>query len=152
MVEQITQIDEIIDRYDAKKESLVQILLDLQGEFRWLSKSVLTRTAERLDVTVAQIYHVATFYKHFSLVPQGRHQISVCCGTACHVRSAERLLERVTQTLGVAPGGTTADEKFSLHTVNCLGCCALGPVMMVDGEYLSNPSTQELEALAERLE
>jgi NADH-quinone oxidoreductase subunit E len=148
----MTQTDRIIERYGAKKEALVQILLDIQKELRWLPKPVLKRTAERLGVTLTQIYNVVTFYKHFSLVPQGRHQMSVCLGTACHVRGANQLLDRVTKTLRVAPGETTEDEKFSLHTVNCVGCCALGPVMVVDGEYISNPNTQELEKLAEQCE
>jgi NADH-quinone oxidoreductase subunit E len=150
MTDQITQTDKIIDRYGAKKEALVQILLDVQKELRWLPKPVIKRTAERLGVTLTQIYNVATFYKHFSLVPQGRHQLSVCVGTACHVRGANRLLERVSKTLTVAPGESTDDEKFSLHTVNCVGCCALGPVMVVDGEYMSNPNTEELEKLSAR--
>ncbi len=152
MADQLALTDKIIDRYSSAKESLVQILLDLQKELRWLPKSVLKRTAERLGVTLAQIYHVATFYSHFSLVPQGRHQMSVCVGTACHVRGADRLLDRVERTLGVASGGTTEDEKFSLHTVNCVGCCALGPVLVVDEEYTSNPSTGELEKIVQRCE
>jgi NADH-quinone oxidoreductase subunit E len=152
MADEITKLDEIIERYGSKKEALVQILLDAQKEFRWLSRPVLQRTAERLGVTLAQLYNVATFYKHFSLVPQGRHQMSVCLGTACHVRGASQLLNRVSQTAGVAPGETSADEKFSLHTVNCVGCCALGPVMVVDGEYMSNPTTAELEKLLAQCE
>lgn len=152
MVDQITRTDEIIDRYGAKKEALVQILLDVQKELRWLPKPVIKRTAERLGVTLPQIYNVATFYKHFSLVPQGRHQMSVCVGTACHVRGATQLLDRVTKSLSVAVGETTSDDKFSLHTVNCVGCCALGPVMVVDGEYMSNPTTEELEKLSARCE
>jgi NADH-quinone oxidoreductase subunit E len=103
-------------------------------------------------VTLREIYNVATFYKHFSLVPQGRHQMSVCVGTACHVRGAQKLLGRVSGVVGIQAGGTSKDEKFSLHTVNCVGCCALGPVMTVDGEYLSNPTTEELEKVVETCE
>lgn len=145
MTEPISVADRIIDDYGAKKEALVQILLDVQKELRWLPREVLLRVGSRLDVTLNQIYHVATFYKHFSLVPQGRHQMSVCLGTACHVRGAKQLLDRVSSVVKVAPGETSKDEKFSLGTVNCVGCCALGPVMTVDGEYLSNPTTEELE-------
>lgn len=149
MADPISCTDQIIDRYGAQKEALVQILLDVQKEVRWLPRSVLKRVSERLGVGLSQIYHVTTFYKHFSLVPQGRHQMSVCLGTACHVRGANQLLERVSSVVKVAPGETSADEKFSLHTVNCVGCCALGPVMTVDGEYLSNPTTEELEKVVE---
>lgn len=148
MADPISATDQIIDRYGAKREALVQILLDVQKELRWLPRNVLKRLSERLGVSLNQVYHVATFYKHFSLVPQGRHQMSVCLGTACHVRGAKQLLDRVSNVIGVVAGETSKDEKFSLHTVNCVGCCALGPVMTVDGEYLSNPTTQELEKVA----
>jgi NADH-quinone oxidoreductase subunit E len=152
MVDPILTADPIIDRYGAKREALVQILLDVQKQLRWLPRSVLNRVAARLSVPLAQVYNVATFYKHFSLVPQGRHQMSVCLGTACHVRGATQLLSRVTKVVGVEPGDTSDDEKFSLQTVNCVGCCALGPVMAVDGEYLSNPTTEELEDVVRRCE
>lgn len=148
----LTPVDRIIDRHGAKAEALVQILLDVQKELRWLPRDVLRRVADRLGVSIREIYNVATFYKHFSLVPQGRHQMSVCVGTACHVRGAQKLLDRVSGVVGVKSGGTSPDEKFSLHTVNCVGCCALGPVMTVDGEYLSNPTTAELEKVVEGCE
>ncbi len=148
----LTPVDRIIDRYGAQKESLVQILLDVQKELRWLPRDVLRRVSDRLGVTLREIYNVATFYKHFSLVPQGRHQMSVCVGTACHVRGAQKLLDRVSNVVAIQAGGTSKDEKFSLHTVNCVGCCALGPVMTVDGEYLSNPTTEELEKVCETCE
>ena len=148
----LSPVDRIIDRYGAKPEALVQILLDVQKELRWLPRNVLKRVSERLGVALREIYNVATFYKHFSLVPQGRHQMSVCVGTACHVRGAQKLLGRVSGVVGIQAGGTSKDEKFSLHTVNCVGCCALGPVMTVDGEYLSNPTTEELEKVVDTCE
>jgi len=148
----LSPVDRIIDRYGAKQEALVQILLDVQKELRWLPRNVLKRVSERLGVALREIYNVATFYKHFSLVPQGRHQMSVCVGTACHVRGAQKLLDRVSGVVGIKAGGTSSDEKFSLHTVNCVGCCALGPVMTVDGEYLSNPNTEELEKVVDSCE
>jgi NADH-quinone oxidoreductase subunit E len=117
----------------------------VQNEYRWLSKPTLERTSERLGLPLNYVYRIATFYKHFSLVPKGRHSMLVCLGTACHIRGAVRLLDRVTQALGVRPGQTTTDEKFTLSTVNCLGCCALGPVMVVDNEYISNPSAKEIK-------
>jgi NADH-quinone oxidoreductase subunit E len=146
------KVDLIIDKYGANKEKLVQILLDVQDEYRWLSKATLKRCSQRLDVPLAYVYNVATFYKHFSLVPKGRHSMHVCVGTACHVRGAERLIDRVGQATGIQPGETTKDEKLSLDTVNCLGCCALGPVMVADDEYLSNPTTKDIERIVEEAE
>ncbi|MBN1863126.1 MAG: NAD(P)H-dependent oxidoreductase subunit E [Dehalococcoidales bacterium] len=147
MVQELAKIDQTVDKYHGDRNYLIQILLDIQRENRWLPRDALIWISEKLDVPLSQIYHIATFYKAFSLVPQGRHSVSVCTGTACHVRGAPRLLEKVTDTLKIRPGETSSDQRFSLSTVNCLGCCALGPVMVVDDEYHSNPSTEEMEKL-----
>lgn len=152
MAQELEKIDQIIDNYDSNSESLIQILLDIQREFRWLSKDILIRVCEQLNIPLTLAYNLATFYKHFSLLPQGRHSMSVCLGTACHVRGANRLLERVSKVIGVEQGQTTSDEKFTLSTVNCLGCCALGPAMVIDGEYKSNPDTKELEKITAGLD
>ena len=135
-------------RQISDKSALIQMLLTLQSENHWLSKDTLMWVSDRLGVPLTQIYHTSTFYKAFSLVPKGRHSVSVCLGTACHVRGAPRLLDKVIETLKVRPGGTTRDMRFTLNTVNCLGCCALGPVMVVDGQYYSKPSTKEIEQVA----
>ena len=152
MLYSLTPVDKIIDGYGADKEALVQILLDIQDEILWLSRDTLLHTANRLGLPMNQLYNVTTFYKHFSLVPQGRHAVSVCVGTACHVRGATRLLDRVAQGLKLAPDETSADEKFTLKTVSCLGCCALGPVMVVDGKYMSNPTSNEIAEIVEECE
>jgi NADH-quinone oxidoreductase subunit E len=148
MAQVLTKTDAIVEKYGGDKSKLIQILLEIQREKRWLSEADLQAVSDNLDVPLAQVYHIATFYKAFSLVPKGKHSISVCLGTACQVRNAPRLLDRVVQAFGVKPGHTSADLRFSLDTVNCLGCCALGPVMMIDGEYFSKPSNEELERLA----
>ena len=148
----LAKVDQIIDGYGADKEALIQILLDIQHEFRWLSRETLLHTADRLGLPMNQLYNVTTFYKHFSLVPQGRYAVSVCVGTACHVRGATRLLDRVVQGLKLSPDETSADEKFSLKTVSCLGCCALGPVMVIDGKYMSNPTSNEIAKIVEECE
>ena len=140
-----SKVDEIIDRHHKDKSALIQILLEIQREHNWLPKEALLWLSERLGVSINQIYQIATFYKAFSLVPRGRHLVRVCMGTACHVRGAMRLLDRTTQVLGVEPGENTKDMRFSLETVNCLGCCAMGPALVVDEETLSNPSVAELE-------
>jgi NADH-quinone oxidoreductase subunit E len=129
------KIDKIIERYPNDPSSLIQILLEIQSENHWLPKEAIERVSEKLQVPLNRIQHIATFYKAFSLVPKGRHEIHVCVGTACHVRGAQRILDRVQDLTGISPGETDQDMKFSLETVNCLGCCALGPVMVVDGEY-----------------
>lgn len=128
------RIYEIIDKHHGEPSSLIQVMLDLQSEFHWLSGDVLKMIGEKLNVPLTRIYHIATFYKAFSLVPKGRHEIHICMGTACHVRGASRILDTVRDISGIGPGETDLDLKFSLETVNCLGCCALGPVMEIDGK------------------
>ena len=127
------RIDQIIDKHNGDAGSLIQVLLEIQSEYHWLPKEALGRVSEKLRVPLARIQHIATFYKAFSLVPKGRHRIHICMGTACHVRGAPRVLDAVKSLTGIDPGETDVDFKFSLETVNCLGCCALGPVMEVDG-------------------
>ena len=129
------KIDQIIDKYQSYSSSLIQILLEIQRENRWLPKEALEKVSNRLKVPFSRIQHIVTFYKAFSLVPKGRHEIHVCTGTACHVRGAPRLLDSVQDLIGISPGETDLDLKFSLETVGCVGCCALGPVMVIDGEY-----------------
>lgn len=128
------RIDQIIENHGNEASSLIQIMLDIQSEYNWLPESTLVRVGEKLNVPLTQIRHIATFYKAFSLVPKGRHQVHICMGTACHVRGAQRILETVQDHTGIKPGETDLDLRFSLETVNCLGCCALGPVMDVDGK------------------
>jgi NADH-quinone oxidoreductase subunit E len=130
----IERIDEIIDKHQAEANSLIQILLEIQGENHWLPREALARISRKLDVPLSRIQHIATFYKAFNLVPKGRHQIHICMGTACHVRGAARVLDTVQDLVGIKPGETDPDMKFSLETVNCLGCCALGPVMEINGK------------------
>jgi len=127
-------IDQIIDEHQGAPDLLIQVLLAFQSVYNWLPKEVLDRVGERLQVPMSRILHIATFYKAFSLVPKGRHQVHVCMGTACHVRGATRVLDAVQDLTGLHPGETDLEMKFSLETVNCLGCCALGPVMEIDGK------------------
>ena len=128
------RIDQIIDRHGSEASSLIQVLLEIQSDQHWLPKEALRRVAERLQVPLTRIQHIATFYKAFSLVPKGRHEVHVCMGTACHVRGATRVLDKVREVTGIGPGETDLELKFSLETVNCLGCCALGPVVEIDGK------------------
>lgn len=129
----ISAIDAIIDKHSAEPSSLIQVLLEIQSQQHWLSQAALKRISVRLQVPLSRIQHIATFYKAFSLVPKGRHQVHICMGTACHVRGAARVLDTVQDVTGIKPGETDLELKFSLETVNCLGCCALGPVMEIGG-------------------
>jgi NADH-quinone oxidoreductase subunit E len=128
------RIDQIIDKHHGEASSLIQVLLEIQCENHWLPKEALVRVSEKLRVPLTRIQHIATFYKAFSLVPKGRHEIHICVGTACHVRGATRVLDTVQDLTGIKPGETDLELKFSLETVNCLGCCALGPVMEIGGK------------------
>lgn len=128
------RIDQIIDKHHGEASSLIQVLLEIQAALNWLPKEALERISEKLQVPLTRIQHIATFYKAFSLVPKGRYGIHICMGTACHVRGAMRVLDTVESMTGIKPGETDLELKFSLETVNCLGCCALGPVMEVDGK------------------
>ena len=141
------KIDQIINKHNADAGSLIQILLDIQSENNWLPHEALTRVSDQLDVSMSRIRHITTFYKTFSLVPRGRHEIHVCTGTACHVRGAERVLEAVEEVTGVKSGETDPDLNYSVETVGCIGCCALGPVVVVDGEYHGNIAPAEIEAV-----
>jgi NADH-quinone oxidoreductase subunit E len=128
------RIDQIIDKHHGEPSYLIQVLLDIQSEHHWLPKEALERVAQRLQVPLTRVQHIATFYKAFSLVPKGRHEIHICMGTACHVRGASRVLDATQELTGIKPGETDLELKFSLQTVNCLGCCALGPVLEIDGK------------------
>jgi len=129
------EIDQIIDRHGAKPTALMAILQDVQQAHGYLSEDALRRIAYRVGIEVPQIYGVATYYRSLRLKPPGRHSIVACMGTACHVRNSPRVLDALKQELGVEPGETTSDGLFSLDSVNCLGACALGPVVVVDGRY-----------------
>jgi len=131
------KLDEMIAEHGADTEQLIQILQDVNVEYNYLPVDALKYVAYRLGVDPATIYHVASFYTAFSLEERGRRIIKVCVGTACHARGAVRVLEELERTLGIGPGETTEDMEYTLLTVNCLGCCALGPVVVVDNEYHS---------------
>ena len=137
--------DRILRRYEYRDSSLIAILQDIQAEYNYLPKGVLEKVAEGIDIPFSRVYSAATFFKAFSLKPRGKHLITVCLGTACHVRGGSKIVEQIGRILGVEPGDTTKDQKFTLETVNCLGCCALGPLMLIDGKYFGNMSIMKVE-------
>lgn len=151
-VREIRFADEIIDRYGCDKSMLIQILLEVQKQRNWLPKPALLWISERLGIPLSRIRQIASFYTAFSEEPQGRHICRVCTGTACHVRGSKSLLTRVSEVMHVQPGGTDPQQKFTLKTVNCLGCCAMGPIMTIEGDYYSNPSIDQLRRLADKYE
>jgi NADH:ubiquinone oxidoreductase subunit E len=145
MAVQMSKVDAIIDRYGGEHRGLIPSLLDLQNEYHYLPPEVLQRVSERMQIPLMQVFQVASFYKAFSLEPRGKHVVTVCLGTACHVRGGVRLVEQIGRLLDVEPGKTTRDQQFTLETVNCLGCCALGPVMVLDGKYYGSMTASKVE-------
>jgi NADH-quinone oxidoreductase subunit E len=149
VIVEIDKLDQFLDRYEVRQGMLIQILLDIQSEFNWIPFEAMDRISKRFGIPLSQIYRVASFYKAMSLTPKGRHLLRVCLGTACHVRGGKRIMEKAQEFLGLQGEGTTQDLKFTLERVNCLGCCALGPVMVVDGEYHGHMTTSEVEKILE---
>ena len=137
-------VDNILDHYQRNPGQIIAILHQLQDQERYLPEEELRYIARQLVIPASQIFHISTFYKAFSLKPKGKHVCNVCMGTACHVRGAPLVLEELERKLRIKTGGTTEDGEFSLDTVNCLGACALGPLVTVDGEYFGNMSTAKV--------
>ncbi len=128
-------VDLVIDKHQEKRTALISILHEIQDRYNHLPEGALRKVASRLQMDLSDIYGVATFYKSFSLIPRGKHSVTLCLGTACHVRGGPKILREVKKLLNIKPGQTTEDRKFSLNVVNCLGVCAIGPVMFVDGKF-----------------
>jgi NADH-quinone oxidoreductase subunit E len=147
IVHDLRIVDEVIAKHEYRKSALLQILLDVQTQLRWLPRHVLRWVSTRLNVPLTRTYSIATFYEAFSLTPRGKHIVQLCTGTACHVRGANDLLTKVCTVLGIQPGETDSRQLFTLNTVHCMGCCALAPVMKIDDEYYSNPKAEELKKI-----
>ncbi len=138
---------EIIERHGYQKASLIGILQDIQSRMNYLPRKALDQVSKSLDIPITTIYEVATFYKAFTLEPKGKHTIQVCLGTACHVRGGGRILNYLENRLGIKCGGTTKDLAFSLESVNCLGACALGPILVVDKKYYGKINTSKIDPI-----
>ena len=137
----------VVIGHQNNKDMLIQILLDLQNKVGWLPEEILFRVSEQLDVPLNRVYQIATFYKAFSLAPKGKHIIRVCMGSTCEVRGAGRLLNVLHQLLNVGIGETTPDMEFTLETERCLGCCAIAPVVVIDGHYHGKVNAIDLQRL-----
>lgn len=140
-------IANIIKKNNYDKCNLLAILMDIQVEYNWLPPQALKLVADGLNISLIEIYGVASFYHAFSLSPRGKHVVTCCQGTACHVRGAPFVLKRVQDTLKIEPGETTKDNKFTLETVNCLGACALAPIIVIDGNYYGQATVQKIDGL-----
>jgi len=143
------KVNQIIDGRIADRGSLIQILLDVQQSYHWIPPAAAALISERIDVPLSQVYRVASFYKSLSLTPRGKHFAKVCMGTACYVRGGKEVMEKASEILGVEAGGTTADMKFTLEKVSCIGCCSLGPMITVDSEYYGKISPEKVVEILE---
>jgi NADH-quinone oxidoreductase subunit E len=143
-------IDGIIDKYVGEPGVLIQLLLDIQREMNWIPKEAMERMSERLQIPLSEIYRAASFYKGMSLTPIGRHLVRVCLGTACQVRGGSRVMDKAQDLMAVKDGETTPDQRFTLKRVNCVGCCALGPVVVVGEEYHGKLSPAKVAEVLEQ--
>jgi NADH-quinone oxidoreductase subunit E len=149
-VADVFEVDVIVDRWGADPEFAVEMLQDVQKHYRHLPKAALERIAGRTHADLARLYHIATFFKAFSLKPRGETTIQVCTGTACHVQGAARVLDAFGRELGVKPGETTADQKYSLEGVRCLGCCGLAPVVTFGADLVGGVDSSKVGKLMRR--
>jgi len=145
-------IERILDRHERAPSAIIAILQDMQEEVNYLPEDALRYVAERLDIPVSKVFSLATFYRAFSLEPRGKHQITVCTGTACHVRGAVKIIDALEREIDICAGETDENLRFTLETVNCVGACALGPVVVVDGEYHGQMTAARAVRLVRRLQ
>ncbi|MFC1971135.1 NADH-quinone oxidoreductase subunit NuoE [Chloroflexota bacterium] len=143
------KVEPVLKKYQHDKSLLVDILHDIQGEIGYLPREMLEETGRSLDVPLSRVYSVATFFKAFSLKPRGRHLINICMGTACHVRGAIKVLEKIEQELGIKSGENTPDLKFTLEPVNCVGACALGPMVVIGEDYHGEMTPEAVSSVLE---
>jgi NADH:ubiquinone oxidoreductase subunit E len=149
---QLAAVDDIIHHYHSKPGSLIPVLEDAQDLLGYLPKSIQTKISRGLGIPLSEVYGVVTFYSFFITVPRGRHTIKCCLGTACYVRGGKKILEKISDTLGIAPGDTTADRRFSLETVRCLGACGLAPVITADDDTFRHVKPTKVAELLEDYE
>ena len=146
----LKEVDRIVDKYQDEKGSSIAVLQDIQSSCNYLPRDALLRVSQRLGTPLSHLVRIATFYTAFSLEPRGRHLISVCMGTACHVRGGPRILERLERNLAIKSGETTDNFDFTLRTVHCLGACALAPLMVIDGKYFGKMNSNKVGSIMKR--
>jgi len=143
-------MEDILKETGSRQRDLIHILHKVQEKYGYISAEAITRIARHIRISESEIFGVLTFYKAFTLQPRGKHCFTICTGTACHVRGAPRIVDEFKRKLSVEPGQTTADRLFTLETVNCVGACALGPIVIADGAYYGQMKTAEVEKLIEK--
>ncbi|MGC9367365.1 MAG: NADH-quinone oxidoreductase subunit NuoE [bacterium] len=144
------KVDSILKKYNYDPNSIIQILDGIQDEFNYLPRETVEQVSTVLKIPLSKIYSIATFYSVFSLEPRGKHMITVCKGTACFVKGSSDVLKRIEDRLGITAGHTTEDKLFTLETVNCLGACALAPIIVVDGQYYGKTSVQKVDSILDK--
>jgi NADH-quinone oxidoreductase subunit E len=150
MAESAPQFETIIKKHSREKKSLIPILQDIQAQFNYLPQDALLMVSNTLKIPLIDVLSVASFYNAFSLKPRGKHVVTVCLGTACHVRGAPSILEEFKRKLNVDVEETTKDNLFTLETVNCLGACALGPIVVIDGDYYGQMKIRKVDKLIKK--
>lgn len=142
-----SEINTIIERYDGKPSAILAILQDIQTKEKYLPKEALEQVSQKMRIPMANIFRIATFYNALSIKPRGRHKVDVCLGTACHVRGGNKIIDKLSRDLGIQVGETTKDKRFTLELVRCVGCCSLGPVMVVDGNVFGRLTQEKVPGL-----
>ena len=142
----------ILSRFDQAQKELIHILHEIQKEYNHIPPEVIPEMAEKLKISESEIFGVLTFYNAFTLEPRGKHLVTICMGTACHVRGAPMILDEFQRRLGIEAGQTSEDKEFTLERVNCVGACALGPIAIIDGEYHGQMKTQEVQKLLKAID
>lgn len=151
MKDQSVDIDTILERYPGEPRYLISLLQDVQASYQYISEENIDLICDHVNVPVSQAWSVVTFYKSFSLEPKGEHELKVCLGTACHLKGGQRLVDNLTRELSIQPGQTTPDQKITLETVNCLGACAIAPVVVVDEKYHSKMTARKMDKILKKL-
>ena len=146
------EVSRILKRYRNDATDVIAILQDVQQTYRYLPQDVMSHLSEKLKIPLTRIYHLSTFFRAFSLEPRGKHHIQVCMGTACHVRGSTRILDAVERKMKISAGQTSKDLNYSLETVNCVGACALGPLVVVDGKSMGKMTGQKADRLVTSLQ
>ena len=142
----------ILKKYGKDKSQLVSILQDIQAEYNYLPREALEKLSKKMDIPQSQIYSMATFFRAFSLKKRGKHIVNVCLGTACHVRGAELIVESLERQLGIGRGQTTQNLNYTLESVNCMGCCATGPVVKIGEEYFGHMTNDKVEPMLKKFQ
>ncbi|MCK4263995.1 MAG: NAD(P)H-dependent oxidoreductase subunit E [Candidatus Aminicenantes bacterium] len=142
---------ENLSEFEANQKDLIHILHKIQAEYGYIPSQALSSISKHLKISESEIFGVLTFYKAFSLKPRGKHLVTICMGTACHVRGAPMILDELKRQLSIEPGETTEDDLFTLETVNCVGACALGPIVISDGNYHGQMKTREVNKLIKKI-